>query len=169
MHSTELRYPLWATLFPLSYSILHHTELLCTLLNYAFPIEFTRLPAELRCTHGPNIYKDSKPWMSSFLKFTVKGTLRQVFNRFYRLEIHSLMLVFFIQLLNCCLSNPHLWLTHGRLNNIGINPWMSSLLVFNRVYRIEIQSVMLVFSTSLVNCCPFTFSLTSPTPTPFPK
>ncbi len=46
---------------------------------------------------------------------------------------------------------------------------MSSLLVFNRVYRLEIQSVMLVFSTHLVNCCPSTFSLTSPNPPPFPK
>ncbi len=43
---------------------------------------------------------------------------------------------------------------------------MSSLLVFNRVYRLEIQSVM---STPLVNCCPYTFSLTSPTPSPLPK
>ncbi len=39
---------------------------------------------------------------------------------------------------------------------------MSSLLVFNRVYRLEIQSVMLVFSTSLVNCCPSTFSPSLP-------
>ncbi len=31
---------------------------------------------------------------------------------------------------------------------------MSSLLVFNRVYRLEILSVMLVFSTSFVNYCP---------------
>ncbi len=31
---------------------------------------------------------------------------------------------------------------------------MSSLLVFNRGYRLEIQSVMLVFSTGFVNCCP---------------
>ncbi len=31
---------------------------------------------------------------------------------------------------------------------------MSSLLVFNRIYRLEIQSVMLVFSTA-----PLTFSL----------
>jgi hypothetical protein len=46
---------------------------------------------------------------------------------------------------------------------------MSSLLVFKRVYRLEIQSVMLVFSTPLVNCCPSTFSLTSPSPPPFPK
>jgi hypothetical protein len=46
---------------------------------------------------------------------------------------------------------------------------MSSLLVFNRVYRLEIQSVMLVFSIPLVNCCPSTFSLTSPTPSPLPK
>jgi hypothetical protein len=30
---------------------------------------------------------------------------------------------------------------------------MSSLLVFNRVYRPEIQPIILVFSTSLVNCC----------------
>jgi hypothetical protein len=35
---------------------------------------------------------------------------------------------------------------------------------FDSVYRLEIQSVMLVFSTPLVNYCPFTFSLTSPTP-----
>ncbi len=39
----------------------------------------------------------------------------------------------------------------------------------NRVYRLEIQSVMLVFSTPLMNCCPSTFSLTSPTPNPLPK
>jgi hypothetical protein len=43
---------------------------------------------------------------------------------------------------------------------------MSSLLVFNIVYRLEIKSVMLVFSTPHVNCCPSTFSLTSPTPPP---
>jgi hypothetical protein len=43
---------------------------------------------------------------------------------------------------------------------------MSSLLVFN---RLEIQSATLVFSTPLVNCCPSTFSLTSPTPPPLPK
>jgi hypothetical protein len=36
---------------------------------------------------------------------------------------------------------------------------MSSLLVFNRVYRREIQSVMLVFSTGFVNYCPSTFCL----------
>ncbi len=41
---------------------------------------------------------------------------------------------------------------------------MSSLLVFNRVYRLDVQSVMLVFSTPLVNCCPSIFSLTSPLP-----
>ncbi len=39
---------------------------------------------------------------------------------------------------------------------------MSSLLVFNKVYRLEKQSVILVYSTPLVNCCPSTFSLTSP-------
>jgi hypothetical protein len=43
---------------------------------------------------------------------------------------------------------------------------MSSLLVFHRVYRLDIQSVMLVFSTPLVNCCVSTFSLTTPTPPP---
>jgi hypothetical protein len=31
---------------------------------------------------------------------------------------------------------------------------MSSLLVFNRVYRLEMQSVTLAFSTSFVNYCP---------------
>ncbi len=46
---------------------------------------------------------------------------------------------------------------------------MSSLLVFNRVYRLEMQSVMLVFSTPLVNCCLSTFSLSSLTPPPLPK
>jgi hypothetical protein len=39
---------------------------------------------------------------------------------------------------------------------------MSSLLEFNRVYRLEIQSLMLVFSTPLMKCCPSTFFLTSP-------
>jgi hypothetical protein len=41
--------------------------------------------------------------------------------------------------------------------------------MFNRVYRLEIQSVMLVFSTPPVNCCSSTFSMTSPTPPPLPK
>ncbi len=35
--------------------------------------------------------------------------------------------------------------------------------------RLDIQSVMRVFSTPLVNCCPSIFSLTSPTPPPLPK
>ncbi len=44
---------------------------------------------------------------------------------------------------------------------------MLSSLVFNRVYRLEIQSVMLVFSTLLVNCCPSTYLLSDlPTPSP---
>jgi hypothetical protein len=48
---------------------------------------------------------------------------------------------------------------------------MSSLLVFNRAYRLKIESVMLVFSTPLVYCCPSNFSMTSPPSplTPFPK
>ncbi len=48
---------------------------------------------------------------------------------------------------------------------------MSASLMFNRVYRLEIQSAMLVFSTPVVNCCPTTgtFFLTSPTPPPLPK
>ncbi len=41
---------------------------------------------------------------------------------------------------------------------------MSSLLVFIRVYRLEIQSVMLVFLTGIVNNCPLTFSLVSSPP-----
>ncbi len=47
---------------------------------------------------------------------------------------------------------------------------MSSLLVFNRVYWLEIHSV-LVFLTSLVNCCPaLNFSLVDlpPSSPPFP-
>jgi hypothetical protein len=40
---------------------------------------------------------------------------------------------------------------------------------FNRVYRLEIQSVMLVFSTPLVNLCPSNLLTGSPTPlSPFP-
>jgi hypothetical protein len=38
--------------------------------------------------------------------------------------------------------------------------------MFTRVYRLEIQSVMMVFSAPLVNYCPSTFSMTSPTPSP---
>ncbi len=42
---------------------------------------------------------------------------------------------------------------------------MSSLLVFNKIYRLEIQSVMLVFSTQLCELLPLYPSLwfTSPT------
>jgi hypothetical protein len=57
---------------------------------------------------------------------------------------------------------------HGRRNYKDTKPEMSSLLVFDKFYRLEIQSVMLVFSTPLVNCCPSTFSLTL-TPSPLPK
>ncbi len=53
-------------------------------------------------------------------------------------------------------------LPHGQRNYKDTKPEMSSLLVFNRVYRLEIQSVMLVFSSRT------TFSLTSP-PSPLPK
>ncbi len=46
----------------------------------------------------------------------------------------------------------------GAMDQITIktpNPkGMSSLLVFNRVYRLDIQSVMLVFSTGIVYHCP---------------
>ena len=43
---------------------------------------------------------------------------------------------------------------------------MSPLLVFHRVYRLEIQSVMLVFSTGFVNypIAPLIFSLVSSPP-----
>jgi hypothetical protein len=34
---------------------------------------------------------------------------------------------------------------------------MSSLLLLNRVYKLEIQSVLLVFLTSFVNYCPSIF------------
>ncbi len=44
---------------------------------------------------------------------------------------------------------------------------MSSYLqAFSRVYRLEIQSVMLVFSTGFVNYCPSIFSLVSSPPHP---
>ncbi len=44
--------------------------------------------------------------------------------------------------------------SHGLNNCKDTKPEMSSLLVFNRVYRLDIQSVMLVFSTDFVNYCP---------------
>jgi hypothetical protein len=53
----------------------------------------------------------------------------------------------------------HLWeqhslihtFTHGPNNYTDTKPLMSSLLVVRRVYRLEIQSVMLLFSGPLVN------------------
>jgi hypothetical protein len=47
-----------------------------------------------------------------------------------------------------------------------LNPKCRLYWGFNRVYRVEIKSVMLIFSAPLVNYCPSTFSLTSPTPPP---
>jgi hypothetical protein len=43
---------------------------------------------------------------------------------------------------------------------------MPSLLVLNRVYRLEIQSVLLVFRPSFVNYAPITFCLVHPPPLP---
>jgi hypothetical protein len=43
---------------------------------------------------------------------------------------------------------------------------MTSLLVFNRVYRLDIQLVIMVFSTPLVNYRPSTFSLVHLPPFP---
>jgi hypothetical protein len=46
---------------------------------------------------------------------------------------------------------------------------MSSLLMFNRVYRLEIQSVMFGFSTLLCELLPLiSFSLVNLPPPPFP-
>ncbi len=47
-------------------------------------------------------------------------------------------------------DNPN----HRLINYKDIKPWMMSLLLFNRVYRLEIQSVLLVFLTGIVNYCP---------------
>ncbi len=43
---------------------------------------------------------------------------------------------------------------------------MSSLLVFNRILRLDIQSIMLVFSTPLVKYCPCNLLSGSPPPPP---
>jgi hypothetical protein len=87
-------------------------------------------------------------------------------------HIHS-WLVFSTQFVNCY--------PHGRRNYKDTKPLMSSLLVifvwcgeailsslllFNKVYRLEIPSVMLVFLAALRYFCPSTFSLASP---PLPK
>jgi hypothetical protein len=43
---------------------------------------------------------------------------------------------------------------HGLINCKNTKPKMSSLLVLKRVYGLEIQSVMLVFSTGFLYYCP---------------
>jgi hypothetical protein len=43
-------------------------------------------------------YTDTKEKCRHLIKFTCKGTLRQMFTRVYRLEIQSVMLVFSTQL-----------------------------------------------------------------------
>jgi hypothetical protein len=53
-------------------------------------------------------------------------------------------------------------LKHGLNNCKGTKPQMSSLMAFNRVYRLEIQSVMLVFSTGFVDYWSSNMPLTSP-------
>jgi hypothetical protein len=55
---------------------------------------------------------------------------------------------------------------HGPNIYKDTKPLMSSLLVFNRVYRLEIQSVILLFSTPLVNQLPSKLLAGSSTPTP---
>jgi hypothetical protein len=45
---------------------------------------------------------------------------------------------------------------------------MSSLLVFNRVNRLEIQSVMLIFATQLCELLPLASNLLSGSPAPPP-
>ncbi len=47
---------------------------------------------KLQYSHGRMNYKDTKPYMSAFLSADLCGIL---FNRFYRLEIHSLMVCIF--------------------------------------------------------------------------
>ncbi len=55
------------------------------------PVEGLNAPC-----HGQMNCKDTEPYMSAFLlKLTCYQTLRHVFNRFYRLEIHSLMVGIF--------------------------------------------------------------------------
>jgi hypothetical protein len=46
------------------------------------------------------------------------------------------------------LGNP-VHVLHGPNNEKDTQPLMSSLLVFNRVFRLELQGVMLIFSTLL--------------------
>jgi hypothetical protein len=54
---------------------------------------------------------------------------------------------------------------HGLINYKDTKTINVSLLVFNRVYRLELLSVMLVFSTGFVNSNPLTSLISSP---PFP-
>ncbi len=50
-------------------------------------------------------YMDTKAKCRHLKKMNCKGTLRQVFIKIYRLEIHSVMLVFRPSFVNCCPSN----------------------------------------------------------------
>ncbi len=55
---------------------------------------------------------------------------------------------------------------HGVNNYKDTKPYMSSLLVFNRFYKLEKQSVMLILSTGFLNYCPS--NLLSGLAPPFP-
>ncbi len=59
-------------------------------------------------------------------------------------------------------------LKHGPNNYTDTKHLMSSLFVFNRVYRLEIQSVMLVFSAPLVTISPANLFTGLTPPPPFP-
>jgi hypothetical protein len=59
----------------------------------------------LYCFHGRINYIDSKAKCRHLKKFTCKGTLRQVFIRYFRLQILSIILVFSAQLYISCSSN----------------------------------------------------------------
>jgi hypothetical protein len=130
------------------------------------------------CSPLSNIFlsETSPPWTNGIIKSPspkcrlffkidlLTDPLWHVFNRFFLdwRYIHSCWLVFLSQLFTCC--------PHARRNYKDTKPLNVVFTgVFNRVYRLEIQSVMLWFSTPLVNCCPCTFSLTSPAPPTLPK
>ncbi len=59
-------------------------------------------------SHGRDNNIDTKA-KGHLKKLTCKGTLRQVYNRVYRLEIQSVMLVFSTQVCEQLSLSPSLW------------------------------------------------------------
>ncbi len=82
-----------------------------TFTNVIFYEEIAVLCNLYRAMHGLITCVDIKAKCRYLKKLTCEGTLRQVFNRVYRLDIQSVMLVFSTQLYELLPLKPSFWLT----------------------------------------------------------